>query len=221
MWASNSATRGSYFSIFAEARQRLRLPVSPTAEIPAKWRSRMRSLAMLLVLALCVAGCASRKDAAGPRSASDSRSASYAPITFKLIAFNDFHGQLTAPGSGTRIDAGAGSQQAPVSLPTGGAAYLATVVSQLEAQNPFHAVVAAGDLIGASPLESSLFHDEPASEADATRQSRSLRSSPVATANLKARAFNISRRIWWMRQPAQTYSPRPPSRRSISARAAH
>jgi 5'-nucleotidase len=118
---------------------------------------------MVSLLALCVQGCAS--SAGDAPKTGDARGANDAPITFKLIAFNDFHGQLTPPGSGTRIDAVAGSQQATSSLPTGGAAYLATVVAQLEAQNPLHAVVAAGDLIGASPLESALFHDEPAIEA--------------------------------------------------------
>ena len=39
-------------------------------------------------------------------------------------------------------------------------------MKQLEAQNPRNAlVVAAGDMIGASPLLSGLFHDEPTIEA--------------------------------------------------------
>lgn len=69
------------------------------------------------------------------------------PVTVKLIAFNDFHGQLNPPG----VD--------------GGVAWLAGRIGQLKAQNPLNAVVAAGDLIGASPMESALFHDEPSIEA--------------------------------------------------------
>ncbi len=125
----------------------------------------MRSFALLLMLALCVQGCASHAGASDSAKTTGSPKTRGAPITFKLIAINDFHGQLKPPGSGTRISAGTDAKQAPVSLPTGGAAYLATVVAQLAAQNPLHAVVAAGDLIGASPLESALFHDEPAIEA--------------------------------------------------------
>ena len=47
----------------------------------------------------------------------------------------------------------------------GGAEFLATHIGQLEATNPNTLVVSAGDLIGASPLLSSLFHDEPTIEA--------------------------------------------------------
>lgn len=43
----------------------------------------------------------------------------------------------------------------------GGAAYLATHVKNLRAQAKNSAVLATGDSIGASPLISALFHDEP------------------------------------------------------------
>jgi 5'-nucleotidase len=109
---------------------------------PLKRLGTWGSIATLLVL--CVVGCASSGDA------QDST------VTFKLIALNDFHGQLRPPGSATRIGT--------ASLPTGGAVYLASVIQQLKSQNPRSAVVAAGDLIGASPLDSALFHDEPTIE---------------------------------------------------------
>ena len=50
-------------------------------------------------------------------------------------------------------------------MPAGGAEYLATHVRRLSRRNPNTLVVAAGDLVGASPLLSSLFHDEPTIEA--------------------------------------------------------
>ena len=50
-------------------------------------------------------------------------------------------------------------------IDAGGAEYLATHVAALEAPTPTHVVVSAGDLIGASPLLSALFHDEPTIEA--------------------------------------------------------
>ena len=79
-------------------------------------------------------------------------------VSVKVVALNDFHGNLQSPGS---LKANA---TAP-SVPSGGADVLAAYVNQLKAQNPNNAIVAAGDLIGASPLISALFHDEPTIEA--------------------------------------------------------
>jgi 5'-nucleotidase len=80
--------------------------------------------------------------------------------TFKLkiIAFNDFHGNLQSPG---KFRANAQSPNNPV----GGADELAAYVAHLKAENPDNVVVAAGDLISASPLVSALFHDEDTIEA--------------------------------------------------------
>jgi 5'-nucleotidase len=87
-----------------------------------------------------------------------------APVEVKILAINDFHGNLRPPQGGIRIrdpqDAGKA-----VNVAAGGAEYLATVVGELGAKNPNHIFVAAGDLIGASPLTSALFHDEPTVEA--------------------------------------------------------
>jgi len=79
-------------------------------------------------------------------------------VNVKVIALNDFHGNLQSPGNFK------GSASSP-NVPAGGADVLAAHVAQLKAQNPNNAVVAAGDLIGASPLISALFHDEPTIEA--------------------------------------------------------
>lgn len=79
-------------------------------------------------------------------------------VKVKIIGLNDFHGNLQSPGS---FRASAES----ASVPAGGADMLATYVNRLKAENPNNAVVAAGDLIGASPLISALFHDEPTIEA--------------------------------------------------------
>jgi 5'-nucleotidase len=78
----------------------------------------------------------------------------------KLLAINDFHGNLLPPsGSSGRIATAAGNVDA------GGAEYLSTHFKQLGSQDPNTFVVAAGDSIGASPLLSGLFHDEPTIEA--------------------------------------------------------
>jgi 5'-nucleotidase len=77
-------------------------------------------------------------------------------VDVQVLAINDFHGNLLPPtGSGGRV----GTTDA------GGAAFLATHIKNLEATNANSIVVSAGDLIGASPILSALFHDEPTIEA--------------------------------------------------------
>lgn len=83
-----------------------------------------------------------------------------ADVPVKIIAFNDFHGQLEAPGSMR-----ANAATATPTIPVGGVEWMAAYVDSLKAQNPNNVVVSAGDLIGATPLISALFHDEPTIEA--------------------------------------------------------
>ncbi len=78
-------------------------------------------------------------------------------VEVQILALNDFHGNLQPP-------AGSSGRVGPTTL-AGGAEYLATHVKALEATNRNTIVVSAGDLIGASPLLSGLFHDEPTIEA--------------------------------------------------------
>jgi 5'-nucleotidase len=78
-------------------------------------------------------------------------------VNVQILGINDFHGNLKPPsGSSGRVGA----------TNAGGVEYLATKLHTLEATNPDNTViVSAGDLIGASPLLSGLFHDEPTIEA--------------------------------------------------------
>ena len=77
-------------------------------------------------------------------------------VNVQILAVNDFHGNLEPPlGSSGRIG----------TVNAGGMEYLATHINALRATNPNTVVVSAGDLIGASPLLSALFHDEPTIEA--------------------------------------------------------
>lgn len=87
-----------------------------------------------------------------------------APRTTELTLFsiNDFHGNIQ-PAQPTplmpRVANPATGEVKP--QPAGGVAFLATALSELRAQHPDSLVVAGGDLIGASPLISSLLRDEP------------------------------------------------------------
>ena len=77
-------------------------------------------------------------------------------VEVQLLALNDFHGNIQPP---------AGSSGRVGTVNAGGAEYLATHVRSLSEANRNTFVVSAGDLIGASPLLSALFHDEPTIEA--------------------------------------------------------
>ncbi len=87
------------------------------------------------------------------------------PVALQLLAINDFHGNLEPPsGSGGLITNPDGTR-----TPAGGAANLATHLRNLRdqaaARGAASLTVAAGDLVGASPLISAAFHDEPTIEA--------------------------------------------------------
>lgn len=91
----------------------------------------------------------------------DAGSADAGVANIQVLAFNDFHGNIEPPaGSSGRV-----TVPGPTTLDVGGAAYFAQHIATLRAQNPNTVVVSAGDLIGASPLASALFHDEPTIEA--------------------------------------------------------
>lgn len=82
-------------------------------------------------------------------------------VQVQVLAINDFHGNLSPPsGSDGRIPVGDEEF-----IEAGGAEYLATHLQALRKQQSHSVTVAAGDLIGASPLLSALFHDEPTIEA--------------------------------------------------------
>jgi 5'-nucleotidase len=96
-------------------------------------------------------------------------------MPIQLLSFNDFHGNLEPPsGSSGRnvvdhkveIDEKTGLPKAvDVTNDAGGAAYLATHLKQARKGHRNTLTVAAGDLIGASPLLSAAFHDEPTIES--------------------------------------------------------
>lgn len=86
------------------------------------------------------------------------------PVEVKILAINDFHGNLRPPQGGIRIRDPQDATKT-VNVPAGGSEHLATAVRELRAKNPNHVFVAAGDLVGATPLLSALFHDEPTIES--------------------------------------------------------
>lgn len=82
-----------------------------------------------------------------------------APVTVRVIGLNDFHGNLEPIRRPVRLVEQDGTER---QVYAAGAAYLASAVAEMRAKNAYSLVIAAGDLIGGSPLVSSIFLDEPA-----------------------------------------------------------
>jgi 5'-nucleotidase len=87
-----------------------------------------------------------------------------APVELRILAINDFHGYLRPPPGGITI-ADPEDRTKKITVPAGGAEHMATLVGQLRDGHRNTIFVAAGDLIGASPFLSAMFHDEPTIEA--------------------------------------------------------
>ncbi|QKW25122.1 5'-nucleotidase C-terminal domain-containing protein [Streptomyces seoulensis] len=86
-------------------------------------------------------------------------------VDVQLLSFNDFHGNLEPPaGSSGQVTETAPDGTAK-KIDAGGVEYLATSLRTARKGHPYSVTAAAGDLIGASPLLSGLFHDEPTVEA--------------------------------------------------------
>ncbi len=88
---------------------------------------------------------------------------SAAPVELRILAINDFHGNLKPPAGGIRID-DPKDKGRKIAVSAGGAEQMATLVKQLRDGHKNNVFVAAGDLIGASPFLSAMFHDEPTIE---------------------------------------------------------
>ena len=123
--------------------------------VPPRYRKAMRhSLSPLLTAALLLIAL----DPAAPARAQS------APVELRILAINDFHGNLRPPAAGIRI-ADPNDKTRKIVVPAGGAEHMATLVRQLREGRTNTIFVAAGDLIGASPFLSAMFHDEPTIES--------------------------------------------------------
>jgi 5'-nucleotidase len=85
-------------------------------------------------------------------------------VDVRILAINDFHGYLRPPAGGIRI-ADPEDKAKRITVPAGGAEHMATLVRELRQGHKNTIFVAAGDLIGASPFLSAMFHDEPTIES--------------------------------------------------------
>jgi 5'-nucleotidase len=143
---------------------------------PGHLRRRTRAaIAAGAVLSLCLVPAVSASAASrghGGKHASKHGHSDGNRVNVQLLSFNDFHGNLEPPGgSGGRITTGytESTTTPPAAVPTtvnaGGVAFLASHLRAARQGHRNSITVAAGDLIGASPLLSAAFHDEPTIEA--------------------------------------------------------
>jgi 5'-nucleotidase len=79
------------------------------------------------------------------------------PVEVQILAFNDFHGNLEVPDP-VEVAEPDGTRH---KILTGGAAHLAAALAGLRAGHANTVTVSAGDTIGASPLISANYLDEP------------------------------------------------------------
>ena len=107
--------------------------------------------AVTLTLATTPAGAGNDRDGSKDKAKT---------VKLQILSFNDYHGHLEAP-SGSPLGAPFGDTTTAL----GGSEYLSTKLTELRGTNEHTLTVAAGDLIGGSPVLSGLFHDEPSVES--------------------------------------------------------
>jgi len=83
-------------------------------------------------------------------------------VEVQILAINDFHGNLDSPANPTTITLTDGSK---LEQRVGGASALLATINRLRSGHRQTITVSAGDLIGASPLVSAYFLDEPTIQA--------------------------------------------------------
>ncbi|WP_103510979.1 bifunctional UDP-sugar hydrolase/5'-nucleotidase [Streptomyces sp. SM13] len=86
-------------------------------------------------------------------------------VDVQLLSFNDLHGNLEPPAGSAGTVTKTHADGTVEAIPAGGVEYLATSLRTARKGNPYSVTAAGGDMVGASPLLSGLFHDEPTIEA--------------------------------------------------------
>ena len=117
------------------------------------------ALAVVATLPLTNTTPAAAQPLPGMAPASVSYGLPGADVKGQFLSYNDFHGAIDPPGGSGAVVNG---------TPAGGVEYLATYLKKLRAEAKAEGrptlTVGAGDLVGATPLVSAAFHDEPTIE---------------------------------------------------------
>ncbi|MFJ4820952.1 bifunctional metallophosphatase/5'-nucleotidase [Streptomyces sp. NPDC088801] len=141
------------------------------ASSPAHPERRRRRTNRFAALAAGVVTAGALAAAGLPGSATageDHRKGAHWPGRYQdvqLLSFNDLHGNLEPPaGSSGRVTEHQ-HDGTTKTIDAGGVEYLATHLRQARKGEKYSVTAAGGDMVGASPLISGLFHDEPTIEA--------------------------------------------------------
>ncbi|MBU7598187.1 bifunctional metallophosphatase/5'-nucleotidase [Streptomyces sp. P38-E01] len=133
---------------------------------PTDRRRRVRiGVAATGIVTVAALGAAALPAYAGSDEASGGKPGHGRTVDLQMLAINDFHGALEPPeGSGGQVthehEDGTTEQ-----IDAGGVEYLATALRKARKGQDRSVTVAAGDMVGASPMLSGIFHDEPTIEA--------------------------------------------------------
>ncbi|MBB0229182.1 bifunctional metallophosphatase/5'-nucleotidase [Streptomyces calidiresistens] len=143
--------------------------MSGSPPTPRRRRRATATLAVGLVGALALSLPAAQAVAGGPGKGHPGKPEKPAKpghtVELQVLALNDFHGALEPPtGSGGLVthEHDHGGHE---TIEAGGVEYLATALREAREGRDRSVTVAAGDMVGATPLLSALFNDEPTIEA--------------------------------------------------------
>ncbi|MFJ8469324.1 bifunctional metallophosphatase/5'-nucleotidase [Streptomyces swartbergensis] len=141
------------------------MPATSPAPAHQERRRRRRNRLVALAAGLATVGALAAATVPGSASAGENHGGSgHWPGRYQdvqLLSFNDLHGNLEPPtGSSGRVTDGTTNP-----IDAGGVEYLATHLRQAREGEKYSITAAGGDMVGASPLISGLFHDEPTIEA--------------------------------------------------------
>ncbi|MGX1561394.1 bifunctional metallophosphatase/5'-nucleotidase [Streptomyces sp. NPDC055506] len=145
------------------------MPATSPASVHQERRRRRTNRFVAIAAGVVTVGALAAAGLPGSASAGeDQRKGGHWPGRYQdvqLLSFNDLHGNLEPPaGSSGRVT----EQQADGTTKTidaGGVEYLATHLREARKGEKYSVTAAGGDMVGASPLISGLFHDEPTIEA--------------------------------------------------------
>ncbi|MFI9587137.1 bifunctional metallophosphatase/5'-nucleotidase [Streptomyces sp. NPDC052236] len=139
--------------------------MSPTQQKNRAARRTRRLLAAAAGVATAGALVAALPAAATGSQSQGDRHKPSRTVDVQLLSFNDLHGNLEPPAGSAGNVTEHQADGTTKTIPAGGVEYLATSLRTARKGNPYSITAAGGDMIGASPLLSGLFHDEPTIEA--------------------------------------------------------
>ncbi|MFE0672202.1 bifunctional metallophosphatase/5'-nucleotidase [Streptomyces sp. NPDC058867] len=136
---------------------------------PQPGRRRRTYLVLTAAASLATAGAlAAALPATASADAGDRKGGGHSYSRYQdvqLLSFNDLHGNLEPPSGSSGRVTHLHEDGTTSTIDAGGVEYLATHLRQAREGNKYSITAAGGDMVGASPLISGLFHDEPTIEA--------------------------------------------------------